>query len=129
LTSSSIKDNLSAAKKQDINELIIQSISDMKGQKVLQLDMRSLEDAPADYFIICEGTSSTQLRAIRDNIREQVKSELDTVPFGTEGMDSTGWVLVDYINTVVHIFHPETRQFYDLEELWNDAKMITYTDN
>ena len=129
MTSSSIKDNLSAAKKQDINELIIQSISDMKGQKVLQLDMRSLEDAPADYFIICEGTSSTQLRAIRDNIREQVKSELDTVPFGTEGMDSTGWVLVDYINTVVHIFHPETRLFYDLEELWNDAKMITYTDN
>lgn len=129
MTSSSIKDNLSAAEKQDINELIIQSISDMKGQKVLQLDMRLLDDAPADYFIICEGTSTTQLRAIRDNIREQVKLVLDTIPFGTEGMDSTGWVLVDYINTVVHIFHPETRLFYDLEELWNDAKMITYPDN
>ena len=129
MTSSSTKDNLSTAEKQDINELIIQSISEMKGLKVLQLDMRSLEESPADFFIICEGTSSTQLRAIRDNIREQVKLELETIPYGSEGLDSTGWVLVDYINTVVHIFHPETRLFYDLEELWNDAEMTMFPDN
>jgi len=111
-----------------INELIIDSIQDIKGKKILQLDLRGLSGAPADYFILCEGDSSVQLSAIAGNVYKRMKNEANTLPLSFEGRDNPKWVLVDYFNTVVHVFHPELREFYDLEGLWNDAKITAFED-
>ena len=92
----------------------------------MKLDLRSLDDAPADYFIICEGDSSTQVKAISDNIGRRIRDEMGIYPNHTEGMDGARWILVDYFDTVVHVFYPETREFYEIEELWGDAKITQY---
>ncbi len=106
-----------------LNALIIDSIQDIKGKKIRLLDMRELHDAPADFFIVCEGDSSTQVRAIADNVYRRVNEEAHVKPLHLEGANSSRWVLLDYLNTVVHIFFPEARQFYDLESLWGDARV------
>lgn len=106
-----------------LNALIIDSIQDIKGKKIRLLDMRELQDTPADFFIVCEGDSSTQVRAIADNVYRRVNEEGKMKPLHLEGANSSRWVLLDYLNTVVHIFFPEARQFYDLESLWGDARV------
>lgn len=92
----------------------------------MKLDLRSLNDSPADYFIICEGDSSTQVKAISDNINRKLREKMGLHPNHTEGMDGAKWILVDYFDTVVHVFYPETRAFYEIEELWGDAKITQY---
>jgi len=92
------------------------------------LDLREIDEAPTDYFIICEGESTTQIKAISDNIHRRVKEELKIRPNHREGVTESKWILVDYFNTIVHVFYPETRQFYDLEDLWRDATFTTYED-
>ncbi|MEL6391009.1 MAG: ribosome silencing factor [Bacteroidota bacterium] len=109
-------------------DLIIDSIQDIKGKRITKLDLREVEEAPANYFIICEGESITQVRAISQNINRRVKSELSIRPAHTEGIAESKWILVDYFDTIVHVFYPETRAFYDLEELWNDANFTHYED-
>lgn len=109
-----------------INHLIVDAIQDIKGKNIMKLDLRELKDAPADFFIICEGDSSTQVKAISDNISRRVKTELGIHPNHTEGADGAKWVLVDYFDTVVHVFYPETRYFYEIEELWGDASITQY---
>lgn len=111
-----------------LNDLIIDSIQDIKGKHIVKLDLRELDDAPTDYFIVCEGESTTQINAIANNIQKRIKEELGTFPSHVEGKSGTQWVLVDYFNTVVHVFHPESRSFYELEDLWSDAKSIEYAD-
>lgn len=109
-----------------LNDLIVDAIQDIKGKNILKLDLRSLDDAPADYFIICEGDSSTQINAIAGNIQKRTKTEIGQRALHREGLNSTTWVLVDYFNTIVHVFHPESREFYALEELWGDAEITEY---
>lgn len=109
-----------------LNNLIIDAIQDIKGKNIVKIDLRSLHDAPTEYFIICEGDSSTQVRAISENVQRRLKSEMGVSPNHTEGVDGSKWVLVDYFQTVVHVFYPETREFYDIEELWGDAKQTKY---
>lgn len=109
-----------------LNSLIIDSIQDIKGKNIVKIDLRRLGEAPADFFIICEGDSTTQVRAISDNIFKRVAEELKVKPQHREGVDTSKWVLVDYFNTIVHIFYPETREFYDLEDLWSDADFTNY---
>lgn len=113
---------------EELNPLIIDAIQDIKGKNIVSLDLRNLAEAPADFFIICEGDSTTQVSALAGNVIKRVKDELGVIPGNREGMINAKWVLVDYFNTVVHIFYPETRQFYDLEDLWNDAEIIEYTN-
>lgn len=110
----------------DLNDLIIDSIRDIKGKNIIKLDLRKIDDAPADFFIICEGDSSTQIRSLADNVRRRVKEEFGLRPNHVEGVSGSKWILADYFDTVVHIFYPETRQFYDLEDLWSDAHSIAY---
>lgn len=117
---------ISAPKNDTMNHLIIDAIQDIKGKNIMKLDLRSLDDAPADYFIICEGDSSTQVKAISDNIGRRIRDEMGIYPNHTEGMDGARWILVDYFDTVVHVFYPETREFYEIEELWGDAKITQY---
>lgn len=108
------------------NTLIIDSIQDIKGKNILKLDMRELYDAPTDFFIICEGDSNTQVRAIAENIRKRLKEEDGQLPVHIEGTHNSRWICMDYFNTVVHVFYKETRNFYELEDLWSDAKFTEY---
>lgn len=106
--------------------MIVEGIRDKKGKNILQLDLRKLGDAPADFFIICEGDSNTHVKAISDSVYKKVKDELQTMPTHTEGSSNARWILMDYFNTVVHVFYPETRQFYELENLWSDADVTEF---
>ncbi len=112
----------------ELNNLIIDSIQDIKGKKIVKLDLRHLDDAPTDFFIICEGESTVQVKSIADNIYRRIKREGNTLPTHFEGTQTSRWVLVDYFVTVVHVFHPEAREFYQLEELWSDAIVTEYDD-
>lgn len=114
------------ANQSDLNDLIINSIADIKGKHIVKMDLRSLEDTPADFFIICEGDSSTQVKAIADNIHKRLKQEIGVLPLHVEGKQGGRWICVDYFTTVVHVFYPETRVFYALEELWSDAFVTEY---
>lgn len=120
------KIKISASLKDTLNDLIIDSIQDIKGKNILKLDLRHIEDAPADFFIICEGDSNTQVKAISDNIHRRIKAEQSLNPVHVEGQTHARWVCMDYFDTVVHIFYRETRPFYDLEQLWGDAKFTEY---
>lgn len=115
-----------AVSAEELNNLIIECIQDIKGKNVVKLDLRKLDDAPTDFFIICEGDSSTQVKAISENILFKVKDTWQLHPNHVEGMKNARWICVDYFNTVVHIFHPESREFYELEDLWADAKTVSY---
>ncbi len=106
---------------EELNNLIIDSIQDIKGKNIVKLDMRRLYDAPTDFFIICEGSSTTQVKGIADNIYKRLKDEAGNMPLHVEGQQSAHWICLDYFDVVVHVFYPETRQFYQLEELWSDA--------
>lgn len=107
-------------------ETIIEAIQDIKGKNIIKLDLTSLNDAPTDFFIICEGDSSTQIKAISESINKKVKQELGILPSHIEGVQGSKWVLVDYFDTIVHVFYPETREYYDIEDLWSDAKSTEY---
>jgi len=109
-------------------ELIIDCISDIKGKNIILLDLRELSDVPADFFIVCEGDSTTQVRGIAGNIERRLKSEVKLHPGHVEGLEHAKWVCMDYFDTIVHIFHPETRRFYDLEQLWSDARRTAFKD-
>ncbi len=121
-----LKRNLTTV--EELNDLIIDSIQDIKGKNIVKLDLRKLDDAPADFFIICEGDSNTQVRAISGNIYKRLKEELKQTPLHTEGVQNARWICMDYFNTVIHIFYKETRAFYELEELWSDAEFTEYTN-
>ena len=111
-----------------LQDLIIDCITDIKGKNIVLLNLRQIDDAPADYFIVCEGDSTTQVRAIAGNIERRLRDEQKLRPGHVEGTQHAKWVCMDYFDTVVHIFHPETRRFYDLEQLWSDAERIEYQD-
>jgi ribosome-associated protein len=111
---------------EDLNDLIIDSIQDIKGKNIIKLDLRRLPDSPADYFIICEGDSSTQVRAIAGNVARRVKYEGGMSPAAKEGETVARWICIDYYNVVVHVFYREARAFYELEQLWSDAVLTEY---
>lgn len=101
---------------------ILSGIEDVKGKEITILDLREIENTVCDYFIICEGTSNTQVNAIVNSIQKKVSKELKDNPWHVEGSDNAEWVLIDYVNVVVHVFQKHTRQYYDIESLWGDAK-------
>jgi len=111
---------------ENLNNAIIEGIRDKKGKNIIQLDLRKLREAPADFFIICEGDSNTHVNAISNSVFKKVKDELQTSPTHTEGSTNSTWVLMDYFDIVVHVFHPETRHFYELESLWSDAEVTEF---
>lgn len=109
-----------------IYKSIIRAIQDKKGENIVALDLRKIPEAVADFFVICEASSGTQVKAIVDFIEERVKEETGEAPYRVEGMTASQWVLIDYVNIVAHIFMPENRKFYQLEEMWNDAGKINH---
>lgn len=111
-----------------IFKAIIQAILEKKGEKIVSLDLRKIPEAVADFFIICEATNNTQLRAIADYVEEHVKDTCGELAYKHEGRQAQQWILIDYVNVVVHIMLPEPRKFYQLEEMWSDAPMMEHAD-
>jgi len=111
---------------EQLNDLIIDSIQDIKGKNIVKLDLRQLEDAPTDFFIICEGDSNTQVGSIAGNIKKRLKQEAQQVASHIEGEKNSLWILMDYFNVVIHVFYKETRKYYELEDLWSDAIITEY---
>jgi ribosome-associated protein len=109
-----------------IIKTIIAAIQEKKGEHIVSLDLRKINEAVADFFIICEADNQLQIKAIAENIEEKVKRHCDENPYHHEGFQSLQWVLVDYVNVVVHIMLPETRKFYKLEEMWSDGTVEKY---
>jgi ribosome-associated protein len=104
---------------------ILHGIEEVKGQDIDILDLRELENTVCDYFIICNGTSNTQVSAIVSSIQKSVGKQMKEKPWHVEGLDNSEWVLMDYVNVVVHVFQKHIREFYDIESLWGDAKITT----
>jgi ribosome-associated protein len=108
-------------KSSKIIKTIIAAIQDKKGVNIISLNLRKINEAVADFFIICEATNQPQIKAIAENIEQQVNEKCSENPYHHEGFNSLQWVLIDYVNVVVHIMQPETRKFYKLEEMWSDG--------
>ena len=113
------KENIST---DQLISVIISGIEDVKGKEINILDLRDIENTVCDYFIICEGTSNTQVNAIVNSVQKKVSKELKDHPWHVEGADNAEWVLMDYVNVAVHVFQRHIREYYDIEGLWGDAK-------
>jgi ribosome-associated protein len=111
-----------------IIKTIIAAIQEKKGEDIISLDLRKINEAVADFFIICEAASQPQVRAIAENVENRVMEKCDEGPYHHEGYQKLQWVLIDYVNVVVHIFLPENRRFYKLEEMWSDAAAENHGD-
>jgi ribosome-associated protein len=111
-----------------IFKTIIQSIQEKKGEQIISLDLRKIHEAVADFFIICEARNHIQVKAIADFIEDQVEINCNERPYKHEGMQALQWALIDYVNVVVHIMQPESRNFYKLEEMWSDALREEHDD-
>lgn len=107
---------------------IIKGIEEVKGNDIEILDLRAIDTAVCDYFVICNGSSNTQVNAIVNSIQKIVSKELKDKPWHVEGTDNAEWVLMDYVNIVVHVFQKQIREYYNIEGLWGDAK-ITMIEN
>ncbi|MEH6681925.1 MAG: ribosome silencing factor [Sediminicola sp.] len=102
---------------------ILFGIEEVKGNHINILDLREIENTVCDYFIICEGTSNTHVNAIVNSIQKTVSKSLRDKPWHVEGSDNSEWILMDYVNVVVHVFQKHVREFYDIEGLWGDAQV------
>ncbi|WP_297762640.1 ribosome silencing factor [uncultured Muriicola sp.] len=103
--------------------LILHGIEEVKGLEINLLDLRDIENTVCDYFVICNGTSNTHVNAIVNSVQKTVSKGIKDKPWHVEGSDNAEWVLLDYVNVVVHVFQKQVRDFYDLEGLWGDAKV------
>ena len=103
---------------------IIESIQSIKGNDLISLNFNEIENSICDFFIICSGTSSTHVKAIEENVRKKVQKKTKQKPWHVEQDNKADWILMDYSDIILHIFQEETRSFYNLEELWGDAKNI-----
>jgi len=108
-------------KNSKIIKTIIAAIQEKKGENIISLDLRKINEAVADFFIVCEASNPAQIRAIANNVEDNVKEKCDENPYHHEGFQQLQWVLIDYVNVVVHVMQKETRKFYQLEEMWSDA--------
>jgi ribosome-associated protein len=108
---------------------IVQGIQEKKGQDIIDLDMKDVKNAICDHFIICHGDNSRQVSAIADSIEEFTLKNTGEKPWHVEGTSNANWILIDYVNIVVHVFNKEVRDFYNLEALWADAKKTEYKSN
>ena len=108
---------------------IVDGIENVKGLDVSILDLRDIENTVCKYFVVCTGSSNTHVSAIVSAITKKVSKEMKEKPFQTEGNENAEWVLIDYINVVVHVFQKQIREYYNIEELWGDAKTTNVASN
>ncbi|MBN1112400.1 MAG: ribosome silencing factor [Bacteroidales bacterium] len=109
-------------------EAIYEGLLNVKGEEIVSLDLRKVDGAVCKYFIICGATSTTQVKGLADSVDKEVKEKTGERVWRKEGFDNMTWVILDYADVVVHIFQEEARKFYQLEELWADAKLTKIED-
>lgn len=109
-------------------DIVVKGIQEKKGHTILVMDMRKLPNSVTDIMVIATADSSTQVAAVADSVEEEVRKALDENPWHTEGYQNSLWVLLDYVNVVVHIFQPDVREFYQIEKLWADAELKWIND-
>ena len=105
---------------------IVAGIQEVKGKDIVHLDLRDVPNTVCDHFIICHGDSATQVEAINGSVQKFAKEQAGEKPWHTEGERNSEWILMDFVNVVVHIFHRDKRSFYALEDLWGDAARTSY---
>ena len=109
--------------------VILQGVEEVKGQDIRLLDLRELENTVCDYFVICNGTSNTHVNAIVGSVQKTVSKAIKDKPWHVEGSENAEWILMDYVNVVVHVFQKHIREYYDIEGLWGDAKVTVLEGN
>lgn len=128
LQNRSKKANTRITRNSKIFKTIISSILDKKGEKVVSLDLRKIPEAVADFFVICQASNPSLLKAIADNVEYEVKAKCGEAAYKHEGRQGEQWILIDFVDIVVHIMLPEPREFYGLEEMWSDATSVSHED-
>jgi len=108
---------------------IVNGIENVKGEDIQILDLTEIDNTPCDFFVVCSGNSNTQVSAIVGSVQKNVSKSLKEKPFNTEGSDVAEWVLIDYVDVVVHVFQKQIREYYNIEELWGDAKTTQIDSN
>ena len=108
-----------------VKKFVVEGLQEIKGQNITVLDLREIENAVTDFFIIAEGNSNTQVNSLADSVHKVVRENVGDKPWHIEGRDNSEWVLMDYVTVVVHVFQKGIREFYDLESLWGDAEITT----
>lgn len=110
-------------------EVVIKGMQEKKAEEIIKIDFKKINNSICDYFIICHGNSGTHANSISDSIEFEVRKKINTKPWHKEGMANAEWILLDYIDVVVHIFQYEARNFYRLENLWGDAEITKIEQN
>jgi ribosome-associated protein len=109
-----------------ISELAIYGIQEKKGNDIVRLDLRNIFSSVSDYFVICHADSATQVKAIANSVEEEIFKATQQEPWRKEGLQYGEWILLDYIDVVVHIFRTDKREYYGVEDLWGDAEIKFY---
>jgi ribosome-associated protein len=110
-------------------KLAVEGIKEKKGHDIVTLDLRNVKNSVTDYFIICHAESTTQVGAIARSVEEEIYKATGEDPWHKEGFQNAEWILLDYVNVVVHIFQKEKREFYSVESLWADAEISKIAGN
>lgn len=111
-----------------LSDVIVEAIQDIKGEEIVKLDLREIENSIAQFFIICSGGSSTHVTSIAGSVEKDVSKTVQEKPWKVEGIENAEWVLLDYGNVVLHVFQRPVREFYKLEDLWADAERTLYEE-
>ncbi|MDB5116944.1 MAG: rsfS [Mucilaginibacter sp.] len=109
-----------------ISELAIHGIQEKKGNDIVRLDLRNIHSSVTDYFVVCHADSATQVKAIANSIEDEVYKALKQEPWRKEGLEYGEWILLDYVNVVIHVFRTDKREYYGVEDLWGDAEIKSY---
>lgn len=113
---------------EEVVSKIVETMKEIKAKDIVSLDLREIHTAVTDYFIICNAPSKTQVSAIADKVELNLKNDMHVRPYHEEGYENSEWILIDYVDVVVHVFLDERRAFYQLESLWADAEVTHYQD-
>ena len=109
-----------------ISELAVHGIQEKKGNDIIRLDLRNIHSSVADYFVICHADSATQVKAIANSVEDEIYKAIQAEPWRKEGLEYGEWILLDYIDVVIHVFRTDKREFYGVEDLWGDAEIKSY---
>lgn len=112
----------------ELTSTIVEAIQDKKGSNITLLDLSKIESSTAQEFVICQGKSTSQVSAIADNVRDAVRTKLNIKPFNYDGYRNSQWIVIDYGYLLVHVFLPEPRELFNLEELWSDGVITNLPD-
>ena len=113
---------------QILSDVVVKGLQELKGENIVNIDLSTIENAVCSNFIICTGNSNTHVSSLAGSVKKEVRKTLEEKPWRTEGFGNSEWIILDYVNTVVHIFQQESRDFYNLDGLWADAKITKIED-